>query len=99
MKNRHSKFHKDETVSKPFTQENQKILTERVETLVGSICSSEGMELVYLEFQREPNGRVLRIYIDKPDGLSLNDCVSVSRQLGDILDIELGLQSVQRPRG
>jgi ribosome maturation factor RimP len=89
MKKRHSKFHRDETVSKPFTQENQKILMERVEALVGSICSSEGIELVYLEFQREPDGRVLRIYIDKPEGLSLNDCVSVSRQLEDILDIEL----------
>ena len=45
------------------------------------------MECVYVEFQREPGGRILRIYIDKPGGAGLDDCVRISRQLGDLLDV------------
>ena len=47
------------------------------------------MELVHVEYQRETAGRTLRLYIDQPGGVSLNDCVNISRQLGDLLDIDL----------
>lgn len=65
------------------------MLVSRVSALAETLCDAEGMELVCVEFLREPAGRILRIYIDKPGGLSLDDCVSVSRQLGDILDVDL----------
>jgi ribosome maturation factor RimP len=32
---------------------------------------------------------VLRLYIDRPEGVSINDCVDVSRQLNDLLDVNL----------
>lgn len=89
MKKRHSKARLSETGSKPFSQETQTLLVSRVSALAETLCDAEGMELVYVEFLREPAGRILRIYIDKPGGLSLNDCVSVSRQLGDLLDVDL----------
>jgi len=89
VKKKHSKTHSSETVSKPFSLETQTLLVSRVSALAETLCDAEGMELVYVEFLREPTGRILRIYIDKPGGLSLNDCAFVSRQLGDILDVEL----------
>ena len=60
-----------------------------VRSLAEPLCASEGLELVHVEFQREANGRILRLYIDKPDGINLDDCVGVSRQMGDILDVNL----------
>jgi ribosome maturation factor RimP len=60
-----------------------------VRSLAEPLCASEGLELVYVEYQREANGRILRLYIDKPDGINLNDCAGVSRQMGDILDVNL----------
>jgi ribosome maturation factor RimP len=45
------------------------------------------MELVHVEYQREPGGLTLRIYLDKPGGVTLDDCVGISRQLEDILDV------------
>ena len=53
------------------------------------LCDSEGLELVQVEYQRESAGRILRLYVDKPDGIKLEDCVGVSRQLSDILDVNL----------
>jgi len=57
--------------------------------LAEPICSIEGMELVHIEYQREPAGRILRLYIDKPGGVSLGDCSAISTQLGDVLDLKL----------
>jgi ribosome maturation factor RimP len=60
-----------------------------VRPLAESLCATEGLELVHVEYQREANGRILRLYIDRPDGVNLNDCVGVSRQMADILDVNL----------
>lgn len=62
---------------------------ERVISLVDPVCASEQMELVHVEYQREPHGVVLRLYIDKPGGVSLEDCVRLSRQISDLLDVHL----------
>ena len=57
--------------------------------LAEPLCESEGIELVHVEHQVEQAGRTLRLYIDKPGGVTLDDCAAVSRQLGDILDVNL----------
>ena len=62
---------------------------QRVRELVDPLCAAEGFELVHSEFQREAAGRILRLYIDKPGGVTLDDCVHVSRQVGDLLDAVL----------
>lgn len=59
----------------------------KVWELIEPLCEAEGMELVQVEYQREARGRILRLYIDRPGGVTLDDCVHVSRQTGDILDV------------
>jgi hypothetical protein len=39
--------------------------------LAEPICSVEGMELIHVEYQRETGGRILRLYVDKPGGITL----------------------------
>ena len=68
----------------------------RVWQLAEPLCRSEGMELVHVEYQREPGGRTLRIYLDKPGGVTLDDCVHISRQLSDLLDAALDLEEAYR---
>ena len=51
------------------------------------LCRAEGLELVHVEYRRESGGRTLRLYIDKPGGVLLDDCANVSRQVSDYLDI------------
>ncbi len=68
----------------------------KVWQLAEPVCSSEGMELVHVEFQREHGGRTLRLYLDKAGGVTLDDCANISRQLGDILDVGLDSDSAYR---
>ena len=70
----------------PLSQEE---VVRRVAQLVEPLCLAEGFELVHCEFQREVAGRILRLYIDKPGGVTLEDCVRVSRQVSDLVDVAL----------
>jgi ribosome maturation factor RimP len=60
----------------------------RVRTLAEPILKDLGLELVDAEFRRETQGWVLRLYIDKSNGVGLEDCRRVSEELGDHLDVE-----------
>ena len=57
--------------------------------LAEALCDSEGLELVHIEYRRERDGRIMRIYIDKLGGATLDDCAAVSREIGDVLDVNL----------
>lgn len=68
---------------------DQRELRERLWKMVEPVVASQGLELVELEFQREPRGWVLRLYIDREEGgVSLDDCASVSREVSDLLDVK-----------
>lgn len=62
---------------------------KRIFELAEPLCIYEGLELIHVEFQGEPGGKMLRLYIDKAGGVTLDDCVRVSRSLGDLLDVNL----------
>lgn len=74
---------------KPWSSDNMKKMIARTKDLLDPLCEAEGMELVHLEFQREARGRILRLYIDKPGGVTLEDCIYISRQSSDMLDVYL----------
>jgi ribosome maturation factor RimP len=62
--------------------------------LIEPILDPEGLELVELEFKREGSRLILRLYIDSPSGVTLDDCQAVSRQVGALLDIK---DPIKRP--
>jgi ribosome maturation factor RimP len=92
MTKRESKLKKPEAGSSRRSGAAPKVphILRQVIELAEPLCTSEGIELVHTEFQREARGRILRLFIDKTGGVTLDDCVNVSRQLGDLLDVELG---------
>jgi len=63
-------------------------VTKRVEAIALPVLEELGLELVEAQYRREQSGWVLRLIIDKQDGVSLDDCAAVSRELGQLLDIE-----------
>lgn len=56
------------------------------EELVLPIIKENNFELVDVEYVKEGGNRYLRIYIDKPGGINIDDCELVSRFLSDKLD-------------
>ena len=61
---------------------------DRVKEIVVPILMSEGMELVEIEYRRETRGWVLRFYIDKEGGVTVDDCGRASQEIGRRLDVE-----------
>jgi ribosome maturation factor RimP len=61
--------------------------TQQLETLIGPVVDGMTYELVDLEFKREVGTWVLRVFIDGPGGVSLDDCARVSHQLSATLDV------------
>lgn len=59
---------------------------EKVWKLAQSVCETHECRLYDVEFSQGPGGRALRIYIDRKEGVSLNDCANVSRGLNEFLD-------------
>jgi ribosome maturation factor RimP len=61
-------------------------LTEKIRKIAEPAVVEAGCELWDIEYVREPAGYVLRLYIDKEGGVSINDCEAVSRKVDPILD-------------
>lgn len=61
---------------------------DQVRELSQPILADLGFELVDLEYKREGQGWVLRFFIDKPEGLTLDDCALFSREMSMVLDVE-----------
>lgn len=59
---------------------------QQTEQLLLPIVESNGFELVDVEYVKEAGTWYLRAYIDKPGGITVNDCELVSRTFSDILD-------------
>jgi len=65
-----------------------KEIVKRVRTMIDPILFQEGLELADIEYRRESKGWVLRLYLDKEGGVTLDDCTRVSQEVGRNLDIE-----------
>jgi len=60
---------------------------ERVWKLAEPIALEAGLELVDIEHRHEGRGTVLRLLMDRPGGVSLDELAAVSRQVSDVLDV------------
>jgi ribosome maturation factor RimP len=63
-------------------------VASKIEEIAQRVAGSEGMEVVEVEVKGGGNNRFVRISIDKPDGVTHQDCELVSQQVGTILDVE-----------
>ena len=61
---------------------------EQVRAIAERVTASHGLELVEVEFRGGGKARMLRLFIDKPGGVTHEDCANVSREVGTILDVE-----------
>ncbi len=60
---------------------------EKITELIEPLLAEKQFELVDVEFKNEGKSRLLRVYIDKPNGITIDDCAEVSREFGTILDV------------
>lgn len=60
----------------------------RIREFTDSLLPTMGLELFDIQFRREGHGWVLRLVVDKEEGVTLDDCSRVSRETSDFLDVE-----------
>lgn len=63
-------------------------LPETLTALVGPLLADLNLELVEIQFRRESPGWVLRLIIDSENGITVDDCARVSREVGNLLEVE-----------
>lgn len=61
---------------------------QQIEALIAPGVAALGYELWGVEYQTHGRQALLRVYIDSPDGISVEDCATVSRQISALLDVE-----------
>jgi len=63
-------------------------IAERVQALAERVVIDHGLELVHAEVPGPENKPIVRVFIDKPGGVTHEDCSQVSLYLGTLLDVE-----------
>lgn len=71
-------------------------LQERLEQLLEPVIGSLGYELLLLEYSPSPKNAMLRLYIDAPAGITLEDCERVSKEVAGVMDVEDPIRSAYR---
>src|SRR6185369_11980494 len=61
---------------------------EKVQQIAERVAESSGLEVVEVELKGGGKHRMLRFFIDKPEGVTHEDCADFSREVGTILDVE-----------
>ena len=59
---------------------------EKLDAMIAEACGFAGVSLVESDMFRAGKRRTLRLYIDKPEGVTIDDCSKVSHHLSDALD-------------
>ncbi len=67
---------------------NKEQYEKRTEALILPLLEKRSFELYDIEYVKEGGDFYLRVYIDKPGGITIDDCVDVSREMNEILDRE-----------
>jgi ribosome maturation factor RimP len=63
-------------------------ITARLRQMLEPAVALHGCELVAVEYFPQGNSSTLRVYIDKQDGVTVDDCERVSHQISGVLDVE-----------
>ena len=71
-----------------MAQTTREALTGKIAEIAERVGRAEGIEVVETEFLGGGKQRLLRFYIDKPEGVTHGDCEKFSHEVGAILDAE-----------
>ena len=77
--------------------------TTAIEPRCEKIAADMGFELVEIALEKEPTGKYLRFYIDRPEGISLDDCEAYHKAVRDLADrvdydfMEVSSPGIDRP--
>jgi ribosome maturation factor RimP len=63
-------------------------IQQKVTELIGPVITDMGIDLIDIELKRMGGKALLRVYIDREEGVTIDDCEQVSREISSVLDVE-----------
>lgn len=63
-------------------------VTARIRAIIQAQVEEDGYELLHVEMRSEGGAPILRIYLDRPEGINIDDCAKTSRKIAVLLDVE-----------
>ena len=64
------------------------LVDERLREIAERVAATSGLEVVEVELRGGGKSRMLRVFLDKPEGVTHEDCANFSREFGTIVDVE-----------
>ena len=74
--------------NKPMSEAAKEAIVAKITEIAQRVADPEGLEIVEVQLLGAGRGRVLRIFIDRPQGVTHADCEFISQHVGTILDVE-----------
>jgi ribosome maturation factor RimP len=71
-----------------FKTMQQGSIVERIDKIAADAAKQNGVEFVHSEIVGSRRNAVVRVYIDKPEGVTIEDCSAVSRAVEEVMDAE-----------
>jgi ribosome maturation factor RimP len=65
------------------------IRVKEIKKIAQPLCLAENFEIVHLDHVQSDRETIFRLFLDKPGGITLDDCAYISRQLGDLIDVQI----------
>lgn len=65
-----------------------KEVVDRVSSLIAPVLEADRFELVHVTYRSEAGRWVLRVFLDRPEGVTVDDCALVSRRIEDLIEVE-----------
>ncbi|MBU0881591.1 MAG: hypothetical protein KKE81_05275 [Candidatus Omnitrophica bacterium] len=63
-------------------------IIERIKELIDPFLDASGIELVDMTYRRESSGMTIRLLVDTPEGVRIDECEAVNKTLSELLDKE-----------
>jgi ribosome maturation factor RimP len=63
-------------------------IVDKVKALIANLLQDNEIELVEMTYRREAGGMVLRLFVEKEGGITIDDCARLNERIGEILDTE-----------
>lgn len=60
----------------------------RIRDIIQAQVEEDGYELLHIEMRAEGGAPILRIYLDRPEGINIDDCAGTSKKIAVLLDVE-----------
>jgi len=79
-----------------FVEVGMVTLVQKINNMIEPAVIAMGYELVGCELQEYGHGKLLRVYVDGENGITIDGCAKVSRQVSAILDVEDPLQGAYK---